>query len=531
MNSKTVRVDVVEKKLDAIFADINQCQLPGVAVGIAIDGTPVYRKGFGLANLELPTALTPSMRMRIGSITKHFTSLAFLLLCEGGHAAVEDSIGKYVPELHPIGRNVTVRQLMGHVSGLRDSFDICWSFNGVDRHVTSKELLGYYQNIDDANFPPDATWMYNNGGYLLLSAAVERISGEPLEHFLHTRIFEPVGMYDTVLRRWDNEYVPNSASLHYREDSGTYTRASLGTELDGVGGIASTVDDMLRWLRCMSAPVVGSEATWEGLRTPLRLANGISTGYGLGLFAGSYRGVETVGHVGGVLGGNSQMMKVPSAGLDIAILGNRSDVVTVDLALRVLDTCLIGLAPAAVGASLVASGTFFSEETGQVVQLLGKEGRQFAVLNGLEMPMEASEDGTTLRPSGHTILSFKMSITLVGDQERPSAIRLIRFGTSEKLVAVLAPEPDRIASEIAGRYRVERIDTEAVVSLTKIGARLETSGRFGRVEYALEALGDSLWRAKGPYELGGVVAFDRRATRFEFSTTRTSRLQFTRVER
>lgn len=531
MNGKRVRVEVDEEKLDAIFADVNQCYLPGVAVGIAVDGTPVYRKGFGLASMDLPLALTPSIRMRIGSTSKHFTSLAFLLLCEDGLAAVDDPIGKHVPDLHPSGRNVTARQLMGHVSGLRDPFDICWSFNGVDRHVTSSELLDYYHNIEDTNFQPDTTWMYNNGGYLLLSAAVERISGQPLDELLQKRIFEPVGMHDTVLRRWDNEYVPNSASLHYREASGKFTRVSLGTELDGVGGIASTVDDMLRWLRCMSAPVVGSEAMWKALSTPLRLTNGTSTGYGLGLVMGSYRGVDTVGHVGGVLGGNSQMLKIPSAGLDITIVSNRNDVATVDLALRVLDICLIDLPSVVVGSCRVISGTFFSEESGQVVQLRGKDGRQFAVWNGFEMPMEAGDGGTTLRPAGHTILSSKMSITLLGDPEQPSAIRLIRFGIPETLAAVQAPDPDRNVGEIVGRYRAERIGAEALVSLTPLGARLETSGRFGHVEYELKALGERLWHAKGPYELGSILAFDRRATGFEFSTTRTRRLQFTRVER
>lgn len=71
-----IAVEFDEKKIDAIFADINQCHLPGAAVGIAIGGKPVYRKGFGLASIELPVVLSPSIRMRIYSITKHFTCFA-----------------------------------------------------------------------------------------------------------------------------------------------------------------------------------------------------------------------------------------------------------------------------------------------------------------------------------------------------------------------------------------------------------------------------------------------------------------------
>jgi D-aminopeptidase len=77
-----------EQTVDAIFSAVDQCRLPGAAVGIAIHRKPVYRKGFGLAALELPVLLSPSIRMRIGSTSKHFVALAYLLLCEAS-AGVE----------------------------------------------------------------------------------------------------------------------------------------------------------------------------------------------------------------------------------------------------------------------------------------------------------------------------------------------------------------------------------------------------------------------------------------------------------
>jgi D-aminopeptidase len=114
--SKKIFPEIDEKRIDAIFAVVDQCHLPGAAVGIAIDGKPVYRKGFGLANMELPFVLSPSVRMRIYSTTKHFACLAYMLLCEEGRAGIDDPIGKYLPELHPVSRNATMRQLMGHTS-------------------------------------------------------------------------------------------------------------------------------------------------------------------------------------------------------------------------------------------------------------------------------------------------------------------------------------------------------------------------------------------------------------------------------
>jgi D-aminopeptidase len=280
--------------VDAIFAAVDQCALPGAAVAIAIDGIPVYRKGFGLANMELPVALGPSMRMRIGSTTKHFVSLAYLLLCEAGLAELDDEIGKYLPELHEANRHVTMRQLMSHTSGLRDIFAITMNFHGTGRPVTDREMLAYYETIDDFDFEPGTHWSYNNGGYLLVTAAIERLTGEPLEEMLRTRIFEPVGMHDTLLRRWDSDFVPNSATLHMVGGKTGYSRDYMGMEMSGAGGLVATMDDMLRWLKHMDAPVVGSAKTWETIKTPHRLARGTSTGYGLGLITGDYRGIGTL---------------------------------------------------------------------------------------------------------------------------------------------------------------------------------------------------------------------------------------------
>lgn len=102
-----------EKKIDTIFAGIDQCYLPGAVVGIVIDGEPVYRKGFGLANIELPVVLSPSSRMRIHSMTKHLACRAYMLLCEEGNAGIDDPLEKYLPELHPVTRKSFTCTLSG----------------------------------------------------------------------------------------------------------------------------------------------------------------------------------------------------------------------------------------------------------------------------------------------------------------------------------------------------------------------------------------------------------------------------------
>src|SRR5262249_2148749 len=159
--------------------------------------------------------------------------------------------------------NITIRQLLTHTSGLRDSHEIRYHFSGTALAVSSDELLALYRDFDDVNTSPGSTWSYNNGGYLLVSAAIERWTGQPLEEVLWQRIFEPAGLYDTRLRRWDSDFVANSAALHMTKVGGGFEKAYLNTALSGEGGVVSTVDDMLRWLAQMDAPRVGSAATWS----------------------------------------------------------------------------------------------------------------------------------------------------------------------------------------------------------------------------------------------------------------------------
>jgi D-aminopeptidase len=523
--SGTIAVELDEGRVDAIFAELDHCQLPGVAVGIGVRGTPVYRKGFGLANLELPVALSPSIRMRIGSVTKHFTAFAYLRLCEMGKARIDDRVGDYLPELHPVTHAVTMRQLMGNISGLRDVCDIRFQFSGVGgRAVPATELLAMYREIDDVNAAPGTTWIYNNGGWLILSAVIERITGQSLEDVFRDLIFTPVGMHDTLLRRWDTDFVANSAMTHTLKTGGglEFERTYYGLDFAGAGAVVSTIDDMLRWLAHMGAPRVGSAETWRVMRTPQRLANGTSTGYALGLLASEYRGVEVLHHAGGWTGGNAQMLKVPAAELDVIVIVNRNDVVSITLAERIIDACLPQLAPPRKPASRpLAAGTFRSRTTGRVLQLFGREGQQFACVDGQDMLVEPDDQGV-LWASGIYAL-FRKSFALSGD-----GVRFSDFGNVDELLPV---EPVEGTGAIAGRYRSETTHTDALIHEVPEGLRLHSFGRFGSAEFGLECLTKGVWRAHPTTAIlppGGVLSFDEDGS-FRFSNSMTHSLHFRRT--
>jgi CubicO group peptidase (beta-lactamase class C family) len=441
--------------------------------------------------MELPVALSASIRMRIYSITKHFTCLAYLLLCEEGRAGIDDPVGRYFPEFHASARAVTLRQLMGNIGGLRDVFALSFQFCGTNWFAPSDDIIALYRSIDDVEAPPGSTWIYNSAGYILLGHVIERISGQSLGDFLRERIFRPIGMYDTLLRRTDSDFVPNSATMHTRLSSGAFSKLNIGGDRAGSSGVVSTVNDMLRWLAHMSAPVIGSAHTWALMKTPQVLANGTPTAYGFGLASDLYRGVETLYHSGSGMGANAQILKVPAAGLDVVVMSNRGDVSSRELTLRILDRCLTNLTPAVGqlhdGAAI--SGTFRSEATGRVVRLFSRAGQQFASGGGFaELPM--IRDGDVLRPSQSGVLPFKYHLELLGSDTDPVGLKLNDYGNLDEL-RFMAPLHEISPRTIAGRYRSASTGFEAVIA----DGSMRTVGAFGSMQFELECLAKDTWYA------------------------------------
>lgn len=519
----TVNAIVDVAALDEIFARYDRTDAPGFAVGVALNGTPRYRRGFGMASIELPIALSPSIRMRIGSTSKHFCVLAVMLLQEQGKLSIGDSPRKYLPELPAWAGDMTLRQLMSHTSGMRDSLDLVFASHGPGVSVSPGLQLSMLGALDSVNFAPDTDWNYNNGGYVLLSEIVERLGGQDFGAFLKERIFEPVGMHDTMLRELDTDLVPNSATLHIPKPGGGYIRGIFGPAIKGEGGIVSTVDDMLKWLEHMSAPVVGSAETWRIMRTPLT-----THGYGLGLVMNEHRGQRTVHHAGGVVGGSSQMIKFVDHELDIIVMTNgRSPVDLYSLVDAIADRCLAGLpaAPSDVGGDLVL-GTFYSQRSGRVLTFVGHEGRQAVTTGGMTLPALRAVDGSISVP----ILPTDLIIRPVTRSDSPvRTVTITEFGRDDRLERV-EPPVNPGAADIVGEYSSGRAGLTAVISLQGDGAQMRLKCGSGDVEYKLICIGPALWQATSmlPMPLGSTL--EMHGSGFQWTTGRTIRLPFERVK-
>ena len=141
------------ERLDALFAPWDRTDEPGLVVGVAKDGEVIYRRGFGMASLETAVANAPKTRMRIGSISKHFTCLLALLLAEDGKLDLDQPIRAYIPELAGPGGEPTLRQLMQHRGGSRCYLDIGFIGHGMSVPPLGR-ALAIQQRQSGRNFTP-----------------------------------------------------------------------------------------------------------------------------------------------------------------------------------------------------------------------------------------------------------------------------------------------------------------------------------------------------------------------------------------
>ncbi len=190
--------DPLGQTLDAMLTKLYPKDAPGAAVIAVRDGKTVLRKGYGMADLELGVPIQPDMVFRIGSMTKQFTAVAILMLVEEGKLAVSDPITKFLPDYPTGGKTITVEHLLTHTSGIKSYTDMPDFLANIRKDYKVQELIDHFKG-EPMDFAPGERYQYDNSGYFLLGAIIEKASGMSYEAFLKQRIFDVVGMTQTSL--------------------------------------------------------------------------------------------------------------------------------------------------------------------------------------------------------------------------------------------------------------------------------------------------------------------------------------------
>jgi len=328
--------------VDAIFSDVAKPGSPGCALAVARDGKIMYKKGYGLANIEESVAITPKTVFDIGSTSKQFTAASIVLLEKRGKLSLNEDIRKYVPEIPDYGHKITILQLLNHTSGIRDYltlFDLAGI--NVDGVTTDEDALAIIANQKGLNFEPGSEWLYSNSGFFLLSVIVKRVSGKTLAEFAQENIFAPMEMHGTVYRDDHTSIVMNRALAYDRKEKDAGYKINVSYfEQTGDGAVHTTVEDLLKWDENFYSGKVGGKELATELQEPGKLNNGKTLDYAKGLFSANYRGLRFVDHGGSWGGYRAQLLRFPEQHFSVVCLCNVGDSNPEKRAFQVAETYL-----------------------------------------------------------------------------------------------------------------------------------------------------------------------------------------------
>ncbi len=331
---KEISLDI-PKKLDEIDSMMNRAlesfRIPGMAVGIVMNGQVIFTKGYGVRKFSELTPVTENTLFAIGSCSKAFTTFALGQLVDEGAIGWEDPVIKYIPEfrLHDIHatHHLTIRDLVTHRSGL-PRHDMVWYNSKFPRC----EILNRLQHLEPTCDLREK-FQYNNLMYAVAGLVIERVSGQTWEDFVGSHIFSPLGMNRSNFLVDESQQSNDFASPHTEKNKQIELISFRPlSNIGPAGSINSSVENMTRWIQLQLSQgemngkrLIHSETLKEMHIVHMPVHSPFFEdmfGYGLGWFTGLHKGHYVVTHGGGIDGFISQVLLLPEEKIGVVILTN-----------------------------------------------------------------------------------------------------------------------------------------------------------------------------------------------------------------
>ncbi|WP_215224168.1 serine hydrolase domain-containing protein [Echinicola shivajiensis] len=307
------------KKLDSLFNYLYEHRLFNGAVAVVDRGDIIFRKGYGLANVEDNTPFDPHTSMEVASVSKQFTAAAMLHLEQEGKLSVNEDIRNYLPKGFPY-EGVKIKHLLSHTGGLPDYTDYFVENWPVDQLANNKDILAYFLEFKpNPMFKPGTDYSYSNTGYVMLAEIVEAVSGQTLDEYLEENLFRPFGLKQAGFYQrseiYDLEdYAP---SFMWSKDSCAYIRPEylpgksfyyfLSDRL-GPGRLSLSLEDLLHWDQLLYTNAFLEEEHKQAMFRPVDF-EGVETDYGYGFHNYSDEEVGNVSYHTGSWAGNLSYIK------------------------------------------------------------------------------------------------------------------------------------------------------------------------------------------------------------------------------
>lgn len=428
-------------EIDKLFEKWDRDRSPGAMLAVYYRGKVIHQRGYGVANIEDDVPFTADKVLRLGSTSKHLCATCILLLENEGKLELDDNIRLYVPEMPDYGDVITLRHLLTMTSGLWDGINILL-FAGLNSEspLTRRQLLGMYCKQQKLMFRPGDDSTYSNTNYSLLSLVIERVSGVPLAEFMRDRIFKPLSMDNSRLTPAMDTTILDKARGYVPAERGGFKSGYMRIELDGNGGVDSTINDMLKWLANYRDDRHFGPDYRQRMEAPVYLNDGRLLEYRLGINVVDYRGMKVVRHAGGMPGYLCDFVYYPQADLGIVLFTNLTEPALLQIPDRIADIVLEDQFEQALEATFVDAGlqevaalkgVYASVNDSLVVELAEQEGRLVCYLLGDLEPLYPSDGWLK---SGKNLVALRVGDLVAGGLE-------LRLGCQASYHLLKVPDP------------------------------------------------------------------------------------------
>jgi CubicO group peptidase (beta-lactamase class C family) len=302
---------------DLVETEMRKQRIPGLALAVLEDGKIVKAQGYGVANIEAKTPVTPETVFKIGSVSKQFIATGIMLLVQDGRLALSDPISRFLDGTPAAWKDITVRHLLTHTSGIvREGPAFDWFKVQSDAEViTSTYAL-------PLRFTPGEKWEYSNTGYFALAEIIRRVTGTPWHEYLEQKVFTPAAMASTRATH-ANASLANRATGYSDNDKLLPARDWPASRPSGA--FFSSARDLAQWDAVLYGDTILRAATRRQMWTPVTLSSGASHPYGFGWELNPLKDRRRVHHGGGLPGFQSELARYPDDRLTVIVLINLDD--------------------------------------------------------------------------------------------------------------------------------------------------------------------------------------------------------------
>jgi CubicO group peptidase (beta-lactamase class C family) len=454
--------DALSDQVDGLFAEWDNPDTPGCAVGVMRDGALVYQNGYGMASLEHAVPISRSTVFRTGSVGKQFTAMAVLLAEAAGELSLDEDIRRYLPELALHEPPITIAHLIHHSSGLRDYLDLMYLAGfREEAHYDNEQVLEVLARQKTLNFETGTDYLYSNTGYFLLSQIIERATGKTLREWAEEAMFAPLGMENSHFHDDPWMVVPNRAYGYSRRESAGFQVNMTTLEMVGDGGVFTTIDDLVAWERNFIEPVVGGLDVLTKRVATEALFDGTRQTYAAGLSVGSYRGLPVVRHGGAFVGFRAGMVRFPEDRLGIYCLCNVGESNPMELAYGVADLYLADRLEEASGPPKVVPGAELAHLVGTWADSTTTAMLEASIEDGQFQVSFGGRPWTVAREGGELVLARDsdrqgLVVDESGDSPRLGVSREGRRPVAYRRVDPATPAGEALV-EFVGRYESEEL--------------------------------------------------------------------------